>query len=1095
MPKVSLKLCLIDTGDPEALLRTLDNARGKVARIRLLSLGAPPELPAGLSKALARELETLSGDWHNSRAALWQQALAGCRGRWLLLEAGETLSAAGWHLLKSQREDALLPIRQGDLIAHSPRFFAQGETPLAGHVYPLPPADWKLLAAEIETSATAGNAVALPWLQPAARRDWLASLASTDPLAHPDARYALACAEPEAALAWLQPLATAATAPEKTPLIWQRLARARLLELEPDQALLADWLAADPGLEALPEIACLRAADQPEQALNLLGQAVAALSAPDYAARHPLIEADAHWQPLISLAAQELASGRFAEALVHYQQLLVSVPAKQRGEMRSGLLRAAFLSRRYDLIPPLLGEELPGIPLLVRKLLARLPELAAGRLPADTEALLRQGQTELAGGAPAPLLSSLLLELSVALMRARQPDSAQGLIEALLRQTPDQALLWHNLALCYFMRGQYPEAEARYRRALTTHPDYFLSHFDLFKSLILQGRKTEALSELYAIRMRHPGQPQLAAALRQLEAELPLDQRPPEPVPAFLFVLPVAPGWESGADLALQAFYQEFVPGDGAALAFVAPSPLLAQARAWAEARYAPALLPPVLSLSQPLPLQPGHSAWILPWRLQPGEALLQALEASGLPAITTGMQLQRPAGQPLPARVMTEAAGKQRRVWLEAEVAALANQMRLARAGKLPGRAEAAVHSHQLLPAARPGQVMRIPYSAPDLPQGPGISVCMIVRNEEKVLARCLASIHDQVDEIVVLDTGSSDATCAIARRFAKVRLYESEWPGDFAAARNQALSHATQPWILSLDADEYVGPDFIASLRPYLHQAEQPDAYTFPVHDLDEQGSLKQGSMRLAVPRLFANSPQYHYRGRIHEMVYRADEAEMRYFYLEQLPIYHTGYQAAVVAAKQKRLRDSALLEAMIQEQPDAPETRRMYVLLAGIYARAGDPERALALIGQGLERVHDDVLVRGMLLRRRLQLLYELGRDAEALDAAGPAQGLRDPYVAMYRARSLHRLGHYAEALASAQMALELQDEQALEPDILAMMLDRKDILHDLAMLAEASGQPEQALYYFGRCLKLDPSPANQARYARLHAAVLLGDGLLG
>ena len=142
MPKVSLKLCLIDTGDPEALLRTLDNARGKVARIRLLSLGAPPELPAGLSKALARELETLSGDWHNSRAALWQQALAGCRGRWLLLEAGETLSAAGWHLLKSQREDALLPIRQGDLIAHSPRFFAQGETPLAGHVYPLPPADW-----------------------------------------------------------------------------------------------------------------------------------------------------------------------------------------------------------------------------------------------------------------------------------------------------------------------------------------------------------------------------------------------------------------------------------------------------------------------------------------------------------------------------------------------------------------------------------------------------------------------------------------------------------------------------------------------------------------------------------------------------------------------------------------------------------------------------------------------------------------------------------------------------------------------------------------------------------------------------------------
>ncbi len=82
-------------------------------------------------------------------------------------------------------------------------------------------------------------------------------------------------------------------------------------------------------------------------------------------------------------------------------------------------------------------------------------------------------------------------------------------------------------------------------------------------------------------------------------------------------------------------------------------------------------------------------------------------------------------------------------------------------------------------------------------------ISLCMIVKNEEKVLARCLDSIVDLMDEIIIVDTGSTDATKEIAARYTD-RIYDFEWIQDFSAARNFAFSKATKEYIYSADADE---------------------------------------------------------------------------------------------------------------------------------------------------------------------------------------------------------------------------------------------------------------------------------------------------
>src|SRR5712692_10620838 len=86
-------------------------------------------------------------------------------------------------------------------------------------------------------------------------------------------------------------------------------------------------------------------------------------------------------------------------------------------------------------------------------------------------------------------------------------------------------------------------------------------------------------------------------------------------------------------------------------------------------------------------------------------------------------------------------------------------------------------------------------------------ISLCMIVRDEERFLRECLESARAVVDEMVIVDTGSQDATVAIAREFG-ARVLQHVWDDDFAAARNCAVTAASEDWMLALDADERLEP-----------------------------------------------------------------------------------------------------------------------------------------------------------------------------------------------------------------------------------------------------------------------------------------------
>ena len=139
-------------------------------------------------------------------------------------------------------------------------------------------------------------------------------------------------------------------------------------------------------------------------------------------------------------------------------------------------------------------------------------------------------------------------------------------------------------------------------------------------------------------------------------------------------------------------------------------------------------------------------------------------------------------------------------------------------------------------------------------LPDKPRLSVCMIVRNEEKLLPRCLTSVHDVADELIIMDTGSEDNTMSIARSFG-ANVYEFEWCDDFSAARNEAIKYATGEWILQIDADEELLPESAKLLK---QRAKNPWSLVYMIC-IDNGPTYADRFFKSA--RLFRNHPKILY------------------------------------------------------------------------------------------------------------------------------------------------------------------------------------------------------------------------------------------
>lgn len=210
-------------------------------------------------------------------------------------------------------------------------------------------------------------------------------------------------------------------------------------------------------------------------------------------------------------------------------------------------------------------------------------------------------------------------------------------------------------------------------------------------------------------------------------------------------------------------------------------------------------------------------------------------------------------------------------------------------------------------------------------------ISACVITKNEEQNIGRYLACVKVFADEIIVVDTGSTDNTVAIAKK-AGACVAHFAWQNDFAAAKNFALAKAKGDWIVFLDADEYFSPSDVAKIRPLLEGVTNRKIAGLITRLINITSDGRDMGTGFDAIRIFRNLPYLRYEGSIHEHLKNFNLAvplEMKM--IADVRIYHTGYSPEIIAAKAKRNIDLILS----RQQQGKEQPLDDYFLAEGYYS----------------------------------------------------------------------------------------------------------------------------------------------------------------
>jgi len=205
-------------------------------------------------------------------------------------------------------------------------------------------------------------------------------------------------------------------------------------------------------------------------------------------------------------------------------------------------------------------------------------------------------------------------------------------------------------------------------------------------------------------------------------------------------------------------------------------------------------------------------------------------------------------------------------------------------------------------------------------------LSVAIIAKNEEALIGRCLQSVQG-ADQIVVVDTGSTDGTVGIVKEHG-VTMHHFEWVDDFAAARNAALSHCTSDYVLSIDCDEYLEEGGVEKIREIIESDK--DAYAVTM--------VAEGTNQKHYPvRLFKRSPEIKWVGEGHEAVNRLGET---------VPVHITyGYSPAHAQDPERMLR---IMQKAVETTPNG----RNYYYLAREHYYRKEYEKAIELFTKCVE-----------------------------------------------------------------------------------------------------------------------------------------------
>lgn len=303
-------------------------------------------------------------------------------------------------------------------------------------------------------------------------------------------------------------------------------------------------------------------------------------------------------------------------------------------------------------------------------------------------------------------------------------------------------------------------------------------------------------------------------------------------------------------------------------------------------------------------------------------------------------------------------------------------------------------------------------------------ISACAIVKDEAADIVRWIASVRQYADEIVLVDTGSTDGTAELARK-AGVTVHSYVWADDFSAARNFALEKAQGDWIVFLDADEtFAHPERV---RPFLAETEVlqagTDAVMVPIANIDADEHNRE-IQRFVNTRLFRRSRELRYVGRVHESV-RRTQGEMKLLVeAQRLLVYHTGYSTGRI--RQKIARNLKLLQADIAEHGEGPQH---YRYLADCWFGLKEYGKALHYAQLALDSELVSIGSDGDMYHEALEAMRQLKRpDGEMLVLAEKAIARYPKLPDFYAEKGmvLCGLGRFNEAQQALEHAVQLFEQ---------------------------------------------------------------------
>lgn len=342
-------------------------------------------------------------------------------------------------------------------------------------------------------------------------------------------------------------------------------------------------------------------------------------------------------------------------------------------------------------------------------------------------------------------------------------------------------------------------------------------------------------------------------------------------------------------------------------------------------------------------------------------------------------------------------------------------------------------------------------------------LSLCTIAKNEATSLPNCLKSVRNVVDEIIVLDTGSTDKTPEIAQEFG-AKVYHFQWCNDFSVARNEALKYVQGEWVLVLDADEVLKPEIIPQLKQVI---QQPNLLI--VNLIREEIGAKQAPYSL-VSRLFRKHPKIYFSRPYHAMIDDSisllleKEPQWKIGSLSDVAILHYGYEPGAIASRNKFQTAKTTMEGYLNQHPNDP-----YVCnkLGALYLETGETSKGIKLLQRGLTAHSVDP---GVLY----ELHYHLGIAYESLQQLNLAESHYQTATKLDILPQL-KLGAFINLGNVLKARNQLEAAQETYANAIAIDPDFAVGYYNLGMLLKQMGRFADAIALYQQAIKLNPNYA--------------------